>query len=112
MYRYILLCLIFTLAGAFGGLFFKKAATSSTNIIKTVLSPYLYIGGILYVIGAVLNIVVLKELKYTIVLPLTSITYVWTIIISYFILKEKITIKKLFGIAMILIGAIILGLYS
>jgi uncharacterized membrane protein len=112
MYKYILICLVFTLAGAFGGLCFKKAATASDSIIKTIFSPYLYIGGVLYVIGAVLNIMVLKELKYTVVLPLTSITYVWTIIISYFILNEKITVKKIFGICMILIGAAILGVYS
>lgn len=111
MYRIFLLCLIFTLAGAFGGLCFKKAASSSDRIIKIVLSPYLYYGGILYVIGAFLNIIVLKELKYTVVLPLTSITYIWTIFISYFILKEEITIKKVVGIALIIIGAIILGIY-
>jgi uncharacterized membrane protein len=112
MYKYLLICLAFTLAGAFGGLYFKKAATNSSSIIKIILSPHLYIGGVLYVIGAILNIIVLKELKYTVVMPLTSITYVWTIIISYFILKEKITVKKILGIILILIGAIILGLYS
>lgn len=111
MYRFIILCLIFTLTGAFGGLCFKKAVSNSDRIIKVVLSPYLYFGGILYVLGALLNIIVLKELKYTVVLPLTSFTYIWTILISYFILKEKITIKKVMGIALIIIGALILAIY-
>lgn len=111
MYRFFILCLIFTLAGAFGGLCFKKAVSSSDKIIKTFLSPYLYIGGLLYVLGAILNIIVLKELRYTVVLPLTSITYIWTILISYFILNERITSKKIIGILLIITGAIILGIY-
>ena len=110
MYKYFLLCIVFTLAGAFGGLCFKKAASEAESIIKILFKPYLYLGGMFYVIGALLNIVVLKELKYTVVLPMTSITYVWTIIISYFILKEKITVNKIIGICLIVFGAVMLGL--
>lgn len=112
MYKYFLLCIAFTLVGAFGGYFFKKATSTSSTILKILFSPYLYIGGTFYVIGAILNIIVLKGLSYTVVLPLTSITYVWTIIISYFLLKEKISFKKILGIIFIIIGAIILGLSS
>ena len=109
MYKYFLLCIVFTLAGAFGGLCFKKAASGAESIMKILFTPYLYLGGMFYVIGALLNIVVLKELKYTVVLPMTSITYVWTIIISYFVLKEKITVKKIIGICLIVAGAVLLG---
>lgn len=112
MFKYILLCLIFTLFGAFGGFCFKKAASGSETILKIIFNPYLYIGGALYVAGAILNIIVLKELKYVVVLPITSITYIWTIIISYFVLKEKITLRKILGICMIVFGAIILGVFQ
>lgn len=112
MYKYFLICIVFTLVGAFGGYFFKKAATTSSSIIKIIFNPFLYIGGVFYVIGAILNIIVLKKLSYTVVLPLTSITYVWTIIISYFMLKEKISLKKILGIVFIISGAVLLGIYS
>lgn len=109
MSKYIFLCIVFTLSGAFGGYFFKKAASESSGIIKIVWNPFLYIGGLFYVFGAVLNILLLKELKYTIVLPLTSITYVWTLVISRIYLKEKVTRKKLAGVSFIVMGAILLA---
>lgn len=99
---------IMTLMGSLGGLFFKKGATNLDfkNIIKSVfLNKNLYIGGVLYVISAVLNIIALKYLPYSIVLPLTAITYIWTIIISRLMLKEKVNKEKVIGIILILIGA-------
>lgn len=110
MYKYLLLCLVMTVFGAFGGFFFKKAADSGTSILKILLSPYLYVGGVIYVISAVLNIIALKGLNYTVVLPITAITYVWTLVISYFILKEKLSGKKITGVLLIIVGALILGL--
>ena len=110
MYKYLLLCLIMTVFGAFGGLFFKKAADTGGSFLKIVLSPYLYCGGLLYVIGALLNILALKGLDYTVVLPITAVTYVWTLLISYFILKEKLTGKKVAGVVLIIVGALVLGL--
>jgi len=66
------------------------------------------VGGLLYVLGAGLNILILKKLPYTVVLPLTSLTYVWTMIISYLVLNEKITRLKITGVTLILVGSIIL----
>lgn len=112
MYSYFLLCIVCTLFGAFGGYYFKKSASESESIIKILFNFNLYIGGFCYCTGAVLNIIILKHLPYTIVMPITAITYIWTIIISYFLLKEKITIKKMLGISLIILGALILGLIS
>lgn len=61
--------------------------------------------GFLYLASALLNIYVLRYLDYSVVLPLTSFTYIWTMVFSYFILKEKITGKKIIGVALILAGA-------
>lgn len=66
---------------------------------------YLYYGGILYILAAILNIFVLKYLEYSIVLPLTAITYIWTMLISKIYLKEKITKLKILGVILIVIGS-------
>lgn len=94
-----------TFIGSVASLFLKKAS-GSDNIVKLLTNKNLYIGGILYVSSALINIYVLKFLDYSVVLPLTSITYIWTMVFSYFILKEKITNKKIFGVLFILLGAI------
>lgn len=94
-----------TLLGSAASLFLKKAS-SSDGIVGTLKNINLYIGGALYLASAVVNIIVLKKMDYSIVLPLTSITYIWTMVLSYIILKETITKKKLGGVFLILIGAV------
>ena len=104
-----LLLLIGTLLGAFGGFYLKKS-TGKEGISGIILSPFLYIGGFSYLISAVLNIIVLKYLPYSVVLPLTSITYIWSLVIAYYFLKEKITKVKIYGIVFIIIGAIFISI--
>ena len=113
MNKIYLLFPIMTLMGSLGGFFFKKGAAhlDFKNVFRSVfLNLNLYIGGILYVIAAVLNIVALKYLPYSIVLPLTAITYIWTIIISRLMLKEKVNKEKVIGIILIIIGDIFIAM--
>jgi len=92
-----------TLFGALGGYFFKKASSANGRLLQS-----LVIGGLFYVCGALLNVLLLRELPYSIVFPLTSVTYLWTLLISYFLLNEKLTIRKVTGVLFILAGAILL----
>ncbi|MDR3334509.1 MAG: EamA family transporter, partial [Treponema sp.] len=78
------------------------------TILSLLTNANLYRGGGLYVLSMLLNIYILRFLKYSIVLPLTSLTYIWTMFLSYGILKEKIGIKKIIGVLGILIGALLI----
>lgn len=98
-----------TMIGSAASFFLKKASSADT-IKKLLLSTNIYIGGALYVLTALINIYILKYLEYTIVLPLTSITYIWTMILSYFLLGENVGKKKIIGVIGIVIGSIILVL--
>ncbi|WP_017413600.1 EamA family transporter [Clostridium tunisiense] len=100
----LMLLLTMTILGAFAGLFLKKA--SSSPFKSLILNINLYLGGGLYFLSALINIYILKYLDYSVVLPLTSMTYIWTMLISFFILHEKISVKKIIGIALILVGAL------
>ena len=97
-----LMLLIGTLLGAFGGFYLKKS-TAKEGIIGIIMSPFLYLGGFSYII-------VLKYLPYSVVLPLTAITYIWSLVIAYCFLKEKITKVKIYGIICIMIGAIFISI--
>lgn len=104
---YLYLCLfIMTLMGSVASLFLKRAS-GSDGIRTLIFNPNLYVGGFLYLASAVLNIWVLRHLDYSVVLPLTSLTYVWTMVLSYAVLKEKITVRKIAGVLLILAGAIL-----
>jgi hypothetical protein len=108
MVIYYIVLLIMTMFGSVASLFLKKAS-GSMDLIDMLKNINLYIGGFLYASSAVLNIWLLKILDYSVILPLTSLTYIWTMILSYFILKEKITVKKIAGVCLILVGAIIIS---
>lgn len=99
---------IMTLMGAVASLFLKKA--SAANGISGLLRDFnLYIGGGLYFLSSLLNIFILRYLDYSIVLPLTSITYIWTMGISAFSLNEKITKKQMAGVFLIVLGAVLVA---
>ncbi|ADU27080.1 EamA family transporter [Ethanoligenens harbinense] len=98
-----------TLLGSLGGFFFKRS-TSGATIWEIAKSKFVYIGVLFYLAGAVANILVLKQLPYSVVYPMSAITYVWSMVFSRLILKEKFTKQKLIGIVAILIGAVFFGM--
>ncbi len=104
MINYIMIAAM-TCMGAVASVFFKKAS-SSEGLLQLIKNINLYIGGFLYVAAALINIIVLRSLDYSVVLPLTSMTYIWTMILSYALLKEKIGKKKIIGVACIVLGAL------
>lgn len=98
-----LVIIFMTLLGAVGGMFFKKASAAKLGLNRHFLTP-LGVGAFFYLVSAVLNIGVLKFLPYTVAFPLTSLTYLWTLSIAYFYLKEPLTYRKISGVILILIG--------
>lgn len=100
--------LVETSVASFASFFLKKASggDSKIGIIK---SPFFYLGGILYVVSSCLGIVLLQLLPYAVVLPLGSLTYVWTMFISRWLLHEDITRRKLLGMAVLISGVILLA---
>jgi len=108
----ILLIFVMTFSGTLGAYYLKKtiAKIEKISIKALLLSPSLYIGGFCYVVGAVINIVLLGMMEYTILYPMTSLTYIWTLIFSYFVLKEKITLFKIVAIAFVTAGVIVIAL--
>ena len=95
-----------TMLGAVASMFFKQASEKE-EIIKVLFDPRLYIGGFLYLASALVDIYVLRYLDYSAALPFTAITYIWTLLLAYFVLKEKISKKKIMGVGMIILGAIL-----
>jgi drug/metabolite transporter (DMT)-like permease len=98
-----------TVLGALASLCLKRAS-GFKSLKQLLLNFNFYLGGGLYFICALINIYVLKYLDYSTVLPLTSITYIWTIVLSYFVLKEKIGLRKIVGITGIIIGAFLIAI--
>ncbi len=88
MILYFIALLVMTLPGSVASIFLKKAS-GSEGIIGLLKNVDLYIGGFLYLASAVLNIWILGYLDYSVVLPLTSPIYIWTMVLWYMILKAS-----------------------
>ncbi len=100
--------LLMTLAGSLGAFFFKKSTADLSNVFSLLRIPSFYLGGFLYCLGALLNVFLLRYMDYTIVYPIGSIAYIWSLIISNRFLGEKITGKKIVGVSLICVGVVLL----
>ena len=112
MMWYYLMILPMTIISSFGAFLLKKATIGNKSLFDLLLNKFFYIGGFLYFFAMVLNIIVFTKVPYSVVTPLGTITYAWTLIISYKFLNEKITAKKLLGVIFIISGCAIIGIFS
>ena len=104
--KYYIVLIIMTILGACGSFYLKKASDAK-KIKILVITPAFYLGGLLYLISAILNIYILKFLDYSVVLPLTSITYIWTFVLYKLIFKKSIKQKKNIRVFLKVFGSII-----
>ncbi len=97
----IILIIISSICVCFGQLLWKLGVDANyINIL---------FGFLLYGIGALIMVIAYKYGSLSVLQPMLSLNYVITIAISYFVLNEIITIGKVAGITIIIIGVILIG---
>ena len=97
-----------TLAGAFGAYYFKRSSERAGAVLALLRVPEFYLGGGLYAASAIMNVLLLRVMDYTVLYPMTAITYVWSLLISNRFLGERITGKKVAGIGLVCLGVVLL----
>ena len=93
----IIIIAINSLLGSIALLLLKKG---SPNLLK----KQTIIGLTIYAISSLIHVYALKFGPVSILAPVTSTTYIYTLFISKSFLKEKITFYKILGISLIIIG--------
>ncbi|WP_312884329.1 permease [Paenibacillus xylanilyticus] len=93
----VVVLIAMTLCGAMGGAGLKAYATSRKKL-------HVLIGLGFYGTGALLNIVLLKFLPLTVVLPANALTYVWTLLIAKVAFKETVGPLRWLGVICIMGG--------
>ncbi|MCF7900674.1 EamA family transporter [Candidatus Woesearchaeota archaeon] len=107
----IIIIIMGSLFASIGMIFFKKFSNQLKFLkkkINIIFNKNLILGLISYIIATVLIIFVLKSNELSKIYPITSMNYIFVIILSWFFLKEKITFNKLFGTFFIIVGIIVL----
>jgi len=106
---YYVILFLMTLITSFASFSLKKSTTGGT-VLSIIMNKYFYLGGLLYIIGTAFNILLLKKMPYSVVIPLGSICYIWTMLIARIFLKEKIGIGKIIGVLLIFFGVACIAL--
>ena len=101
--------LLMTLLGALGSLFFKLSS-GSTGLNGLLRDVRIYLGGVFYFLSLVITVYLLSVWDYSVVLPLTAVTYIWTLILGKIVLHENISRKQIIGVGFILVGSIFIAL--
>ncbi len=84
-----------------------SAGKSHSSFLKEYLNPLVIIGYGLMIAATLTTIVAYHGMDYKNGPVIESLGYILVMILSYFILKEKVTMKKIIGYIMILAGVIV-----
>lgn len=105
----VFFAVVMSFLGAMGAYFFKKAATRTARLIALFACREFYFGALFYAIGLILNIWLMEYIQYSILYPMSAVTYIWTAVISCKLLGEQMSRKKLAGLIAIVIGVIFIS---
>ncbi|MBI4018213.1 MAG: EamA family transporter [Candidatus Aenigmarchaeota archaeon] len=100
-----LLAVASTVVAAAGMVLFKRASGLAPR--KMLLSPNFITGGALFVLGTILFILALKLDELSNLFPITSLTYIWVMLMSWKFLKEKPNKWKIAAVACIAAGIVL-----
>lgn len=85
----------------------KGSLRSYPNIIREYVNPYVICGYALLVLSTILTVLALRGMAYKNVPIIESSGYIVIMFLSWWLLKEKLTTKKIVGNIIILIGILI-----
>jgi len=83
------------------------AGNALTHILNIVTTPELVIGLSCYGIGAIAYILLLTRVNLSVAAPAVSVGYIFSVLLGYWVLKEPITLVRLVGLSLIVMGVIL-----
>lgn len=106
--KFTLFLLCSVLISSFSQILLKKSANiKRTSRVREYLNVYVIIGYALMLVATLLTILAYKGLDYKEVPIIESLGYILIMLLSYIFFRERITYRKLFGNALILLGIVI-----
>ena len=100
-----------SILGSFAAVSLKSGANRlSSGILQVFLSWRIGLGVVLFLLSSLLFVAGLKHGSLTVLYPLVSLGYVWTLLWSRLFFHERFNRSKLLGLLLILIGVFCIGL--
>ncbi len=99
--------------GAGGAVLLKKGSNQLKLSVKDLIKNWPLIAGIaLYALSVFFFVPALKGGELSVLFPLIALSYIWVALLSVKFLGEKMTKAKWTGIALVILGIILIGLGS
>jgi multidrug transporter EmrE-like cation transporter len=105
----ILLVLSASLIGSFGAVFLKMGAAHLKRGLRYIVNPQLGIGIFLFLASSIPFLIGVKHGELSVLYPMVSLGYVWTLFWSKLFFGEPITRAKLGALGLILAGIVCIG---
>lgn len=106
----ILLVFAAAFVGSFGAVFLKFGAGHLHRDVRTLLFNWRLVAGVaLYLLSSVFYLLGIREGELTILYPMVSLGYIFTLIWSRLFFGEPFTRNKFVGLGLILLGIVFLG---
>jgi multidrug transporter EmrE-like cation transporter len=98
--------------GSFGGVFLKAGAhkLDKQRLMSLVLNWRLMVGISAFLLSSVFFVLGVRQGELSVLYPMVSLGYVWTLLWSRLFFHEPLTKDKFAGVALILLGVVFLGL--
>ena len=108
--RSMLLMMASSLVGSAGAVFLKVGAARTNRDVLSFVNPQLGLGVALYLGSSVFYVLGIRGGQLSILYPIISLSYVWTMIWARLFFKESFNGRKLAALGLILAGVILVGL--
>ena len=106
----MLLVLLASFIGSFGAVFLKLGSAKLREGFSQILNYRLAAGVGLYLLSTCFFVTAIRNGELTVLYPLVSLGYVWTLLWSKLFFKEPLTLHKFLGLFLILVGVSFIGM--
>jgi uncharacterized membrane protein len=100
------------IVGSFGAVFLKLGAKQLNGKLLSFLNSRLIFGVALYLASTVVYLSALKGGQLSVLYPMVSLGYIWTLLWSKLFFREAMNGAKFAGLALIVAGVILVGIGS
>ena len=102
-----------TLLNSVAQIFYKFGANRLSLSFLSLITNYpLIIGVCIYSVSAILLLVAFRGGELSVLYPLIATSYIWVTFLAMYVFNEALSIYKLSGIAIIILGVSLIGLGS
>ncbi len=106
----MLLVFAASIVGSFGAVFLKLGAARINKNLLSFLNSRLALGVALFLGSSVFYTLGIKGGQLSILYPMVSLGYLWTLLWARLFFKEAFTVQKFVGLGLILLGVLLVGM--